>query len=828
MGFEWQTGDDEGEEWREQRPTFRYRSARWRWYLLGVVALIAAGIITWRLAERRVADSSEQMRADVRASHELVQRAVASSDVELLRTALSGRDEAWTETQRELVGEGYSYTAAPRLLFLEPAGPPAERSLNLAPDLRSAELVLVQQYTPTAASVLTGPVVLEQTFTYRRGNNRWLLAPPEETFWGAQRSTRAGRVVVEYPERDEALARRLAEDLAEDVEALCGLQSGRCPAELVVTVTLEADPASLLAFTDGTQMLRSGARVSLPAPSLLGIPQDDAGYRALHDAYARYLYSALAPQLTNWECCVHALFWQALLQARLNDLGLAPPLLTPSEMFATLDLGTNVDEFFNKLGPKWQGSRPAGLHTPLPLDVRVLVAFLIDQGHTPQQLQLSLSGPTTAFERWWSSLAGVAPTDRQEVRPALISFVQVHLEPLPRPAGLALPEADIILACGAERAQRIWRYDLQTESWTEELVVENADFSALVTDEEGYYVTSIHFAEQEETPSFLITVWRGRPGAAPERVAGIGDEGWIPLARHGPVVPVVYLWRDTEELMYGAMDLRSCSGDACASEITPGYVVPSPGGAHELATQLLQGAPGLGLFLRPAGGEWEALPQQGAMAMPFWLDDESFGYFAFDETASAPMRLVVQTVSGESAVLVDDDSMPPTGQPGSSLLASGAFYHAPSDAIYLLGRQSSQVNLFAISRPAGGSWLVPQPLTPTLVASTKGSPSFSNLVPVTYDRWMVMTIDDPPQTWPLLWVVDLAGEEEPFTVGGGPSFWVLPVYDWSPDGEWLAWPTSGALRLVAPAYRDAAGAPYQLYLPRETQDDCGFIAWLRR
>ena len=826
MGFEWQTGDDEGEEWHEPRPNYRYRSARWRWYLLGVIALLAAGIITWRLAERRVEASSEQMRADVRASHELVQRAAASSDVELLRTALSGRDEEWTATQRELADEGYSYTAAPRLLLLEPVGAPEERSLTLAPNLRSAELVLAQEYTPTAASVLTGPVVLEQTHTYRRGANRWLLAPPDEEFWGVQRSTRTGRVVVEFPERDEELARRLADDLSDGVEALCALQSGRCPPELVVTVTLEDDPASLLAFTDSRQMLRSGARVSLPAPSLLGIPQDDAGYRALHDAYARYLYSALAPQLTNWECCGHALFWQALLQARLNDLGLAPPLLSPAETFAALDLVTNVDDFFITLSPKWQGTRPVGLHTPLPLDVRVLVAFLLDQGHTPLQLQLSMSGPTTAFDRWWSSYTGVAPTDREAMRPELVSFVQSHYEQAPLPDGLTLPEADILLACGPNNTltRRIWRYDLQTESWTEELVVENADFSALVTDEDGYFVTSIHFAEQEETPSFLITVWRGRPGMPPERVADIGDEGWIPLARRGPVVPAIFLWQESGEPMYGSVDLGSCSGDSCAYEETPGYVIPSPGGAYELAMQLLQGVPGL--LLRPAGGEWEALPQQGAM--PFWLDDESFAYFTFDETASAPMRLVVQTVSGESAVLADDDSMPPTGEPGSSLLPSGAFYHAPSDAIYLLGRQASQVNLFAISRPAGGSWLVPQPLTPTLVASTKGSPSFSNLVPVTHDRWMVMTVDEPPGPWPLLWVVDLAGEEEPFTVGGGPNYWVLPTYDWSPDGEWLAWPTTGALRLVAPAYRDASGAPYQLYLPHETQDDCGFIAWLRR
>src|SRR5690606_26980028 len=193
----------------------------------------------------------------------------------------------------------------------------------------------------------------------------------------------------------------------------------------------------------------------------------------------------------------------------------------------------------------------------------------------------------------------------------------------------------------------------------EELVVENADFSALVTDEDGYFVTSIHFAEQEETPSFLITVWRGRPGMPPERVADIGDEGWIPLARRGPVVPAIFLWQEPGEPMYGSVDLGSCSGDSCAYEETPGYVIPSPGGAYELAMQLLQGVPGL--LLRPAGGEWEALPQQGAM--PFWLDDESFVYFAFDETACAPMRLVIRTVSGESAVLADDNSMPPTGEP---------------------------------------------------------------------------------------------------------------------------------------------------------------------
>lgn len=831
MAFEWQTGDDEGAEWREERPPNRYRSPRWRWLLLGLVALIAAGSITWRLAERRVEASSERMRADIRTSHELVRRAAAGSDVELLRTVLSGRDDDWTETQRRLLQDGYGYTSAARLLFLEPVGEPEERSLTLDPSLRTAELVLAQQVTPTAASTVTGPVVLEQTYTYRRGSNRWLLSPPEDDFWGVQRSTRAGRVVVKYPERDEALAERLVGDLDADVEKLCELQGGRCPADLVVTVTLEPEPESLLAFSDGGLMLSGGVMVSLPAPSLLGIPRDGGAYKALHDAYARYLLSALAPGLTQWECCEQVLFWQALLQAQLHDIGLAPPLLSSADSMTALELVSDVERFFVDLSNKWQLRRPVGLHTPLPLDVRVLVAFLLDQDQTAQNVQLSLNQPT-AFHLWWSSFTSFAPTDRRAVRPDLISFVQAQYEPPPLPAGLSLPTDDLLLACG-EMAQSVWRYDLAAETWTEELALDEGQFATVVTGEDRYFITSLQFGEEDAGESMRLSVWRVEPGEPPARMGGDTSAYWLPLAKHGPVVPAAFFdYSEPHELDFGTVDLRACGDGGCPYDEAPGYVIPSPGGENELATRALFDSPGL--YLRPRGGEWKELPQQGAS--PFWIDDQTFAYLesrpdASSEPVLSPnFRLVVQTLDNESAVLVEARQPGQDGESDLFLHSLGGFYHAPADTIYLLATDQNQrtAALLSVARPPGGTWLSPEPVKPQVVALAEGTPSYSAIMPLTSQgRWLVVTMNQPRARYPGLWLVDLAGELPPWTTSMAPDSWLLPGYDWSPDGQWLAWLVEGAVHLAAPTSRDATGEPYQLLIPHD-QPRCSSLAWLQR
>lgn len=242
MGFEWRTSDDDGPPpgWREDKRKGRVHTARWRWYLLLIVVTLVGGVYLWRLAERRIDASVEQLEEDVRLSQALVERAAASDDSELLRSVLSGRDDNWSATQRALVEEGRGYTAIARLLALEPEGSPQELSLTLDPGLRSAELEVVQRYAPGPLGVGTEPALLKQTFVFRRGSNRWLLAPPELAFWGPRRSVRTEMAIFSFPERDAEIVRQLAKDLTADVVALCASLPAGCPDELLASVTFSA------------------------------------------------------------------------------------------------------------------------------------------------------------------------------------------------------------------------------------------------------------------------------------------------------------------------------------------------------------------------------------------------------------------------------------------------------------------------------------------------------------------------------------------------------------------------------------------------------------
>ena len=103
-------------------------------------------------------------------------------------------------------------------------------SLDFAPDLLSAELIVGQPYTFTLPDGEIGTTTLQQTAVYRLGNQRWLYAPPEDDFWGDTHSDERDKLTLHYPERDEKVALRLAIDLEQTLAQLCTrLADINCP-----------------------------------------------------------------------------------------------------------------------------------------------------------------------------------------------------------------------------------------------------------------------------------------------------------------------------------------------------------------------------------------------------------------------------------------------------------------------------------------------------------------------------------------------------------------------------------------------------------------------
>jgi hypothetical protein len=835
MGFEWRTDDEEGPVpgWREEKRSRRVRRSRWSWYVLLIAAAIAAVGYLWRLADERVEATLEEARADVRVTQALVERAAATADVELLRTTLSGRDETWTAAQRDLVEEGNGFTAVARLLGLEPAGDPEELSLTLDPRMRSAELVVAQRYDPASMVASSQPVVLEQTFVFRRGSNRWLLAPPEPEFWGRRHSLRTGSIQFSFPGRDLEVVRQLAVDLAADLRALCDSLPDGCPADLVLDVTFDTGLESLLRFDDGRAMLRSGTDVSLPTPTLLGLPQDEAGYETLRLAYTHYIISASLPALAGWECCEQVLFWQALLQARLHDLGLAPPLLPESDTFEAMELVADSAGFFDALTRTWQRQTPAVVTASLPLEVRTLVAFLLDwtvtdpaeKGPAVAEMEAALQD-APSVGRWWSSFTPFAPVDAEEIGGPLLAFVRERYVPAPLPPELGLPDADLLVLCRTEGA-RVWRYDLHAQSWTAEIELPRDEVFALLTHGDSYFVSALRYTADGQSPVFRLV--EKRPGRPAVEVAAESGAIWVPLVKHGDTIPVVIFRAEEqqpEQPQLALLDLASCRAGQCAWEETPGIVSIAPGGQHELAFSLA----GLGafeLFLREPGAAWQQVAEG---AFPLWLDSRTFAYLK-EERASGYARVMVQDVEGNSAILFDGDEVSGSLLDGRAVrVIQGAVSAATPDRLFLVAQVGTEIQesyVLAVPQPASGSWMVAEPPMPELWAKTMGTVSFNILPDATAGRWLVVTLNLTGfRPVPTYWLVDMVGEHAPVSVNGIEEYWLGLSYDWSEDGEWLAWPVPGGVTVMAPAYRDG-GAPYRLFIPAE-QARCSMAVWVDR
>jgi hypothetical protein len=374
--FDWQVADEELapdllEPEEEPRP--RRRPGPGLWLML----LLVAGTLGWLTYQGRQRTEAAEAAAvaDLLADHRLLLQAAASQDRELATNLLSGRDRAWAAQQRARVAAG-TLLQEPGLGLAAAGGAgDAEPAVSwLAPALDEATVVMTQTVTlPGAAE--TG--LLARSWLYRRGEGRWLYAPPRDPagYWGPRKQLRLAHLAIQYPTRDEALARRLAGEMAATLERACA-QAGGCPDELEMVVVLTSQPSGLetpaleeLVFGDGP--------LYLPAPSWIGEPADESGFRLLARAYSRpLLLAALGRELWAWRCCNHAPLVQALLNAELARLDVQPwPMSAEDYAFLT----ARDFRLFEDTMASWHGQAFSRQRDLAWLQAHAVVGFLLAQ-----------------------------------------------------------------------------------------------------------------------------------------------------------------------------------------------------------------------------------------------------------------------------------------------------------------------------------------------------------------------------------------------------------------------------------------------------------------
>jgi hypothetical protein len=310
-GFEWRLEEEEG--WPEARPgPAAKRAARhvskW-WLALGLVLLCLVGVVgllAQRQWQRRLAVVAQSATADLLVVHGLAQQAAARRDSELIATLLHEPNSRWGSVQIDLI-RAELYLDRPGLGFwFDPAAPATREEdvpeVRLSPDLERAEVVMLLPYLVQTGDEETATIRLQQTYFFERSraDGRWLLAPPPEAdFWQSWITERQEHFSLIFPGRDEAVGRRLAVDLNRLLDRLCRETAVTCPTQpALFQVRLDREPESLMLLAENYRResltgIGRQLNLRLPAPSLVGIPIDEAGYEALYRGYAGWIAAVL-------------------------------------------------------------------------------------------------------------------------------------------------------------------------------------------------------------------------------------------------------------------------------------------------------------------------------------------------------------------------------------------------------------------------------------------------------------------------------------------------------------------------------------------------------
>ena len=783
MHFDWQTEDDRTPNLSPQEEARSVRGRKWVGVLLVGLLLALTGYVIWHQAQGGIAAAEQSARESVRAVHELAERAAVQGDGELLVSLLSGRDPEWAAAQQKRLSRDLLFSQAAYPFDMRPVGEPTIDDVALNPELLGASLSAEQAYVVTQTKGITERVTLRQTHIYRKGEQRWLLSPPQEDFWGEPKSTHGTRLTVTYPERDETIALRLARDIDDKVVEMCAALSGlECPAEFTMSVRLSEEPASFLELKPTPS---PDTDLTLPTPSLVGVPTDETAYQALLRGYAARVATAGITSLVGYDCCERILFFQAALDWQLYNLGLRSRPLTLPRYLAAID---------NLAGPAWfQMLWYREALTERPLAERALalgtLELLLDDGEA--------ATPAASLQR--TLLTAGIPTDwlqkgsRYRSLSGFYQALQVHLmeranelESFPAP-----PEQDLFLSCYADGSPHLYRYRPDTGQLVEERAeIEGPSQSPLeenIASRSAPLSDKLFFSEQRSAERLALR----RPERQYVFRPDIFSQVYSTLDTQGRFIAM-------QLMAYGPqMAFVPTTGERCGEQCQEwqqigAYSVRSPSGQELLWQQD-------GYVWRGDGDRRRPVVRG---SFPFWIDKATYGYLSGEQVMVAraaddvPHSLL--TVADLLNVVGIGDAADHRGR----LTAIQADPSGSGALVFFLTLGPGKNYLLLLRRPESApSWLErrPQPGDLSVLFETQASidsPPGSSFSPG--GQWFVATTgfsgDGPPGRA----VFDLRERGDPQLLTFAPGRYHVN-YDWSADDVWLAWPRQNYVELLAPA-----------------------------
>ncbi len=825
--FDWET--EEELLWAEKQGTGRPTRRLYRRLLLSVlfVSLILTGgtHLILQQIDRQVEEVSASVADDIISSQQLWQEAIRNADIELFDTVLSGSRPDWTAAQHALFKGGLLQNRLP--LDLAVAGSPQVTDVIVSPDLTEAEVILEQQYVTSihapdtinnieqVTSLVRGKrnqatITLAQILVFRRGRNRWLYSPPRREFWGDWQTAKTRHLTLSYPHREAELAERLLHDLEKDVQRMCATLPGiNCRQDLHLRLRLDSNPQSLFETADPTIMLGSTAiyGLNLPAPSLVGIPVDEAAYQALMRSYSAHVVAAAITMNVDWRCCSHGLLYQALLDRQLAQLGLRYWPLEQSDYQTALSNST-IGVF--DMQALWRGKPVAQPTGPATLLAYAMVDYLTKVA--PDKSIASMQRRLNTTDSYWLWLQKHVPTTgrfRGGIQRDWLRYVASHLEQTPAP--IPFPNQNIELLCDTGNGDEatLLRYNPTSEAWVSEIADRSFVFMNPLPDDDG-----VILQERQSRPDrSRVLLWQN--GQETDAFGKTVSDGIFRTTPGGQDLVLFSVDYSQNRTLFRLLSYNQCDRSGCIVRSLLSPTVWSPDGQKTIVRT--------GKKTLWVGDAMARFPTYlGIGQAPFWHDDDTAGYVHTEGRGQDAESNIVLTSLSNS-------------QTQFSLPVEALYPHLPDG----VQKRNLSIRSIKVSPAFPDLLLIAAAIIEEEGNSDDGGLLFSydlhseevtllvnlpyNLRP--YDEfsfspdgeWLTVKSSARSSSRSQLHLHHLAGQGTIVLNSTYP--FGFPGYDWSKDGQWLLHTEAGFLHLFAPDHG------YQRLVVHE-YPSCNFAAWI--
>lgn len=350
---------------------------------IAFIILLVLGGITMRIWTSIRDRAVEEARAELRASVELELVSVAEDDAELFRSRQDPADSTWQGQQ--LVRHGFGIAGAEGVRFVPAPGlKPAARVPEISDisvsgrdgrvqvthwyEVRDLPLMAIEMnLLESEIGLPSEPLPFKSTWFYRQGDDgTWYHVAPSDGFLGIPHSWHSTQLEI----RSAGFEAPLLDDVAPELVGLV--------LEVCQGLTCSPETHYVLSFEDVPTAAIQGERWTLPAPYLVGMPEEEEARVAWRWLLKLWLFQNLVTDHSNVNEISDTIILRQLVGRLAADVGLAESVATDREVLARAGARNEL----HSLQSLWQAQVDAGTPQEMRLletEIAALLDFLAEQ-----------------------------------------------------------------------------------------------------------------------------------------------------------------------------------------------------------------------------------------------------------------------------------------------------------------------------------------------------------------------------------------------------------------------------------------------------------------